>query len=261
MNGHEYVDGGVLDNLPTSSVHAMDADVVLAVSLPLSPVSKGDLNSLLGVLQRSFSVAIEGAEREQRKQANVVIMPDLKGFTANDYLKTIDLAKRGYAAAEADRDQLLPYALSGAEWQAYVTKRAQLRRGPAGPVLRVRVDAPSQVATLAVQRLFAPLVNQPVDTRKIEALLDKVRADGRYDADYTVGYESAAEFAAQAAGKVGFAEGDGVCPGGDESGAIASGDGSVSDDAGGDAGSGGWRSDAAGGDGSYESSAGSVEFG
>ncbi len=212
MNGHEYVDGGVLDNLPTSSVHEMNADVVLAVSLPLSPVSKGDLNSLLGVLQRSFSVAIEGAEREQRKQANVVIMPDLKGFTANNYLKTIDLAKRGYAAAEASRDALLTYALSDADWQAYVTHRAQLRRGPAGPVLRVRVDAPSQVATLAVQRLFAPLVNQPVNTRKIETLLDKVRADGRYDADYIVGYESAAEFAAQAAGKAPLPKGTAPVP-------------------------------------------------
>jgi NTE family protein len=201
MNGHEYVDGGVLDNLPTSSVQAMGADVVLAVSLPLSPVNQGDMSSILGVLQRSFSVAIEGAEREQRKLAKVVIMPDLKGFTANDYLKTIDLAKRGYAAAEANRDALLPYAVSDADWKAYLAHRASLRPGAAGPVLRVRVDAPSQTATLAIQRLFAPLVNQPVDTRKIEALLDQVRADGRYDADYTVGYESPQRFAAQASGQ------------------------------------------------------------
>ncbi len=41
-----------------------------------------------------------------------------------------------------------------------------------------------------MQRLFAPLVNQPVDTSKIEALLDQVRSDGAFDADYTVGYES-----------------------------------------------------------------------
>ncbi len=200
MNGHEYVDGGVLDNLPTSSIQDMHADVVLAVSLPLSPVDKGDLNSILGVLQRSFSVAIEGAEREQRKAAKVVIMPDLKGFTANDYLKTIDLAKRGYAAAEANRDALLAYSVPDADWQEYLSHRTGLRRGPAGPVLSVRIDAPSQTATLAIQRLFAPLVNQPVDTRKIEALLDQVRADGRYDADYTVGYESQQQFAAQSSG-------------------------------------------------------------
>ena len=200
MNGHEYVDGGVLDNLPTSSVRNMGADVVLAVSLPLQPVAKGSLNSILGVLQRSFSVAIEAAERNQRKLADVVIMPDTTGFSASDYLKIGDLADRGYQAAEAARAQLLPYALSDADWNAYISHRMGLMRGPAGPVLRVRVDAPTQSATVAVQRLFAPLVNQPVDTAKIEAILDQIRADGAYDADYTVGYELPQQVAAQAAG-------------------------------------------------------------
>ncbi|SNS28093.1 NTE family protein [Granulicella rosea] len=197
MNGHEYVDGGVLYNLPTQTVKDMNADVILAFSLPLAPTTNADLGSILGVLARSFSVAIEGAEREQRKLANVVIMPDLKGFGAADYLKAPELAVRGYQAAEANKAALLPYALSDQQWNAYLIAREAKRRAPAGPVLRVRVQAPGPDATRAIQRLFAPLVNQPVDTRKIEALLDQVRADGRYDVDYTVGYETAQQFAAQ----------------------------------------------------------------
>ena len=200
MNGHEYVDGGILENLPTPTVHAMQADVVLAVSLPLQPVGKGDLDSILGIVGRTASVAIEASERQLRKQADVVIMPDTTGFTAGDYLKTVELAKRGYAAAEAQKAELLKYALDDADWQAYLAHRQSLRRGPVAPVLRVRVAAPTESATIEVQRLFAPLVNQPVDTTRIEALLDQIRADGRYDADYTVGYESAAQFAAQQSG-------------------------------------------------------------
>ena len=202
LNGHEYVDGGILENLPTPTVHAMQADVVLAVSLPLSPVGKGDLDSLLGVVGRTASVAIEASERQQRKLADVVLMPDITGFTANDYLKTADLAKRGYAVAEANKAVLLTYAVSDADWQAYLAHRASLRRGPAAPVLRVRVSAPTHSATIEVERMFAPLVNQPVDTAKIEALLDQIRADGRYEADYTVGYETADQFAAQQAGAI-----------------------------------------------------------
>ncbi len=207
LSGHEYVDGGVLDNLPTSTVHDMQADVVLAVSLPLAPVGKGDLNSLLGVLGRSFAVAIEAAEREQRKGAKVVIMPDISGFGATDYLKTTDLAKRGYAAAQANAAALRQYSLSDADWSAYLVHRASLRRGPAGPVLRVRVNAPTASAEMAVQRIFAPLVNKPVDTAKIEAMLDQVRADGRYEADYTVGYETEQQFQAEQAGQKPVAKG------------------------------------------------------
>lgn len=189
MGGHEYVDGGVLDNLPTSTVRDMKADVILAVSLPLQPVAGGDSGSLLGVLQRSFSVAIEGAEREQRKLANVVIMPDLTGFGATDYLKAVELSQRGYEAAERQRSALIKYAVSDAQWGRYVSQRASKQRIAPGPVLRVRIQAPNEGVTRAVQRKFAPLVGHPVDTRAIEELLDEIRSDGRYEADYTVGYE------------------------------------------------------------------------
>ncbi|QHN05577.1 patatin [Granulicella sp. WH15] len=196
MDGHQYVDGGVLENLPARTVKDMNADVVLAVSLPISPVAPGDLGSIFGVLQRSFSVAIEGAERQQRKLADVVIMPDLKGFSATDYLKTVELSKQGYAAAEEHKSELLKYALNDAQWAEYLAQRQSKRRGPAGPVLSVKVDAPNDSATRAVQRLFAPMVNKPVDTAKIEAMLDEIRSDGRYDADYAVGYYTAAQSAA-----------------------------------------------------------------
>ncbi len=190
LNGHQLVDGGVLDNLPTTTVQAMHADVILAVSLPLAPLQNGDLGSLIGVLQRSFSVAIESAEEQQRHLAAVVVKPELSGFTQTDYLKTVQLAERGYAAAEAMRAQLLPYAISDAEWQRYMAERVSKQRGPAGTVLRVRVKAPTQQVTRELQRKFDPLMNRPVNFAALDATLDEVRADGRYQADYTVGYEA-----------------------------------------------------------------------
>jgi NTE family protein len=189
LNGHEFVDGAVLENLPTQTVHSMQADVVLAVSLPLRPVGKGDLDSIIGVLQRSFSVAIEGNERASRKLANVVIEPDVTGFTDTDYLKSKELAARGYEAAEKQKDALLQYAISDSEWEAYLAQRSARIAGPAGTLLQVRVKAPNESVTRAVERKFMPLVNKPADAKAIEALLDEVRADGRYDADYTIGYD------------------------------------------------------------------------
>lgn len=190
MDGHEYVDGAILENLPTQDVKAMRADVILAVSLPLQPVGKGDLDSILGVLQRAFAVGIEVNEQRDRGLANVVVMPDTKGFTANDYLKTDELAKRGYEAAEKNRDALLKYALNDAQWEAYIEHRRAKERAPAGTVLMVKVKAPNDSVREAVQRKFAPLVNQPVNTDQVEHLLAEVRSDGRYDADYTVGYDA-----------------------------------------------------------------------
>ena len=199
MNGHEYVDGVVLENLPTPALREMKPDVVLAVSLPLAPVAAGQLGSIIGVFGRAFSVATEAAEVQDRKLADLVIIPDITGYTVTDYFKSADLESRGYRAAEEHRAALMKYALSDAEWAAYTAHRTSLIRGPAAPVLRVRVTAPDHSSTLVVQRLFAPLINQPVDTAKIEALLDEIRSDGAYDADYTVGYESQQQFENHAA--------------------------------------------------------------
>jgi len=190
MNGHEYVDGAILDNLPTSDVKDMKADVIIAFSLPLSQVGKGDLDSIVGVLQRAFAVGIEVNEERERKLANVVIMPDISGFSATDYSKTAELAARGYAATEAHKAELMKYALSDAEWEAYMAKRRSRERPPVGPVLMVKVKAPTPEVAEAVHRKFDPLVNQPVNPDKMRALLADVRADGRYNADYTVGYDS-----------------------------------------------------------------------
>jgi len=191
INGHEYVDGAILDNLPTSDVKAMKADVIIAFSLPLSPASPGDLDSIFGVLSRAFSVGIEVNEQRERELANVLIMPDISGFTATSYDKTVELAARGYAATEAHKDELMKYALPPDQWEAYIAKRRAKERPPVGDVLEVKVKAPTLEVADAVHSKFDQLINKPVDTDKIQSLLADVRADGRYNASYTVGYDSA----------------------------------------------------------------------
>ncbi len=189
IDRHDLVDGGVLENLPTETIHNMQADVVLAVSLPLGPVGKGDLDSIVGVLQRSFAVAIEASEARERKLADVVIMPNVSGFGAADYLKAVGLAERGYAAAEAHRSELMKYAVTDQQWTDYIAARMAKRRGVAGRVLRVRVKAPNADVTRAVQKSFQPLIGKQINTTAVDKLLEEIRSDGRYDADYSVAYD------------------------------------------------------------------------
>jgi len=188
INGHRYVDGAVLQNLPVETVRNMQADVVIAVSLPLAPASKASLESLPGVLQRSISVGFEDNERASRKQADVVIMPDVSGFGATDYLKTDELAKVGYAAAEKQKAALLKYALNDADWRQYLAVRRSRIRGIPGKVVSVIVDAPASGVRHAVEARFKSVPGTTLDPSQIESLLNDVRSDGRYNADYSVEY-------------------------------------------------------------------------
>src|SRR5207245_3081916 len=57
-----YVDGGLLDNLPTDVVREMGAEIVIAVHLESAPVDATDIQSVFGVLNHSVRVVLEENE-------------------------------------------------------------------------------------------------------------------------------------------------------------------------------------------------------
>lgn len=184
--GHIYVDGALTENLPVDLVKTdLHADVVIAVSLPLTPPDRGDTNSLLGILQRSFSVASWSNEVRSRGLANVVIEPIAPaGVGAADYARSQDLAKAGYLAAEKMRPRLLQYQLNDAAWAQYVAQRKARFHGYLGNIAQVNVIAPTQSAANGIRSTAVPLAGKPLDPEAIDAVQNQVRSDGRYQTDY-----------------------------------------------------------------------------
>jgi len=184
--GHIYVDGALVENLPVDVVKKdLHADVVLAVSLPLTPPDEGDTNSVLGVLQRSFSVASWSNEVRSRQQADVVIEPIAPaGVGAADYARADDLAKVGYAAAQKMAPQLLKYRVSDAEWEAYQAKRKGREPRPVNNIATVRVIAPTDLTAIGVRDTVSELPGKKMNADQVDAKMDEVRADGRFETDY-----------------------------------------------------------------------------
>lgn len=184
--GHIYVDGALTENLPTDLVkHDLHADVVLAVSLPLTPPDQGDTNSVLGILQRSFSVASWSNEVRSRQLADVIIEPIApSGVGAADYAKADDLAKAGYLAAQKAAPRLLQYRVTDEEWAAYQARRHG--RLPPTPqnIARVNVIAPDHHNAIGVRDRVIDLPGKKLNAEQIDAKLDEVRADSRFDTDY-----------------------------------------------------------------------------
>ena len=184
--GHIYVDGALTENLPTDLVkNDLHADVVLAVSLPLTPPDRGDTSSVLGVLQRSFSVASWSKEVRSRALADVVMEPIAPtGVGAADYAKSDDLAKAGYLAAQKLAGKLLPYRLSDEEWAKYQAQRKGRNAAPVRNIASVRIIAPTDRAANGVQDRVSDLPGKPLRADQVDAKMDEVRSDGRYEANY-----------------------------------------------------------------------------
>ena len=184
--GHIYVDGALTENLPTDVVkRELHADVVLAVSLPLTPPDQGDTNSVLGILQRSFSVASWSNEVRSRTLADVIIEPIAPaGVGTGDYAKSADLTKVGYEAAQKMAPQLLKYALNDADWAQYQQVRTRREASPLRNIAKVTVIAPTGRNAIGVRDTAINLPGQKINTDQIESKLNEVRSDGRFQTDY-----------------------------------------------------------------------------
>jgi predicted acylesterase/phospholipase RssA len=103
------VDGGMINNLPIDVVREMGADIVIAVNVGAPLLKREDITSVLDVLEQSFSIFNNYREKENIKQADILISPDMSGFDAADFNEESvpDIIKNGRKAARAALPQLI----------------------------------------------------------------------------------------------------------------------------------------------------------
>jgi NTE family protein len=176
-----FVDGGLVDNLPTDVVRKMGADVVIAVHLQISPASAKEIQSAFGILGRSVELVIAETEIRGMEGADLIIKADVEKYSTSDYEKTDELIDRGYQAADAKAQILKNYSLDDTAWADYVAKKADRRRGPIGVPMFVRVDGVDPDGSRNIEQYLKDFVGKPVDTKALERVLDRLTGVGRYD--------------------------------------------------------------------------------
>ncbi len=125
--GKIYVDGGLLDNLPTDVAKDMGPDVIIAVHLETTPISPDASLSSFSVLGRSFSVVIAANERRGMELADFLIRVDTTKFSSTDYDKSEQLIAAGYNAAQQNATALLKLAVDDEAWKEYLAAREARR--------------------------------------------------------------------------------------------------------------------------------------
>jgi len=185
------VDGGAVNNVPGDVVRDMGADLVLAVDV--SPgrqdgaAASIESAGLFTVLSRTLDAMMAAGARKGLDAADIVLVPDLQGFDSLGWPSSEALADRGYQAAAALAERLLPYALSEEEYREYTAARASRRRG-ALPVLRsVEVTGVPRREQAAVRSALADSVGKPADPDRIERGIRRVAGVDRYESiDYRI---------------------------------------------------------------------------
>jgi len=139
-----YVDGGLLDNLPTDVVRKMGAEIVIAVHLESAPVEANDIRSVFSVLNYSVSAVVKENEMRSLELADSIISVPLGEFTTVDYAKSEPIMQRGYDAAKTKARMLETFALNDADWEAYLQARKARERTELPVPQFVKVEGTSE---------------------------------------------------------------------------------------------------------------------
>jgi len=126
INGKMLIDGGVSDQLPVDIAKQMGADVIIAVNIGTPLKAANELESVLEISDQLTNImtnkSVFDAEKLLSKN-DVLITPDLEGFTSMDFSRGAQEIEIGIKAALAVKDKLSRYSVSDAVFSEYLKKQ------------------------------------------------------------------------------------------------------------------------------------------
>ena len=164
MDGDVLVDGGLVNNLPVDQAEAMGADAVIAVDVGATTAraqQQGDFHSLGEILGRTYTIMQRTKDEGRRQAADILIEPELVGFSPGDFHRAAELIPRGTEAAEAQSSALARLSVSVEDYEAW--RRAH--RAHPKPDMTIR-----SVEIVGNRRVPKALILKRVETQAGDAL-------------------------------------------------------------------------------------------
>ena len=84
INGHEYVDGGLVSPVPVRVARTLGADFIIAVDISDKP-KNNITESSVEVMLQTFSIMEQSISRNELPEADIVIRPDTPGISATNF--------------------------------------------------------------------------------------------------------------------------------------------------------------------------------
>jgi NTE family protein len=179
IDGRLLVDGGIAMNLPVDVARQMGADVVIAVDISSTLLTRATLRSVLDVTSQLTNLLTRAGNDEQRRKLHgddILVRPEFsEDLSSVSFARMHDAIQAGYDAVMAHRAQYEALALSEADYSAYLAGRNDPRMRKLPVIDFVRLDNKGPVADSIVQtRLDDIRVGQPLDVDAVERAMDKV---------------------------------------------------------------------------------------
>lgn len=176
------VDGGIANNLPIDVVQQLGAQKVIAVELYADLQKREKLTNPFAISGQMLSLLLSQNSALQRARltpSDILIEPELRGYSATDFNKARELVKLGEDAARAKLSELKAWSVSEQEYaRREGIRTAQPERRNTVDFIRISND--SSIPTAVLEKR---LTIKPGDTflpEKIDASTDAILALGAF---------------------------------------------------------------------------------
>lgn len=167
INGVDLVDGGVSDNIPIEVAKKMGAEIIIAVDVSEDFADKIDVNSYLVVMGQLVDIlmrknANESIEKLSKK--DILITPDLEGYSGLDVSKYAEIIQRGYKAAKKSQENLKQFSLSDKEYAEYKNIYRSKKVYQAPRIDTIEIQNPTYISDKFIRAKIHQQIGKPLDS-------------------------------------------------------------------------------------------------
>jgi len=184
FDGMMLVDGMLTSNLPVDAARAMGADVVIAVNVGTPLLKRDELNGIGGVVGQMLSILTEQnvqASLASLKPTDILITPELEGYSTGDFDNLSKIAPLGEPAARKVADQLARLSIPAAEYAALRQRQLVEVVPDVRPVDEIRFENLALVNPEAVRRNMQTQPGEPIDQKKLDQDMRRIYGTGDFE--------------------------------------------------------------------------------
>lgn len=181
-DGKLLVDGAIARNVPVQDVKGRCAKHVIVIDVGSPLLKSTEIQTLFDVVAQSSNLAVSRNVRGQMRlldEKDIVIRPDLNGYTAASFGDHQAIAARGAAAARALQDKLAAYSVSKEAYAAW-QKRLVKPRYPVLDEIQVEGGEVSKIRQAGLAKSLA-VAGAAESVSHAQGKLNEAFASGGYD--------------------------------------------------------------------------------
>ncbi|MBM7072240.1 patatin-like phospholipase family protein [Shewanella sp. 202IG2-18] len=187
-HGKLLVDGGIANNMPVDVVKKMGADIVIAVDIGSSLVSKDKLNSTVDVLNQLSTILTNASTNHQKSlltDKDILIRPAVGQMSTTDFNVLPKALAFGEKAATTLLPKLKALAETPQQYAHYQQKKLNARKqwdAPINkPVYRIVLANESKVNDQLILDTFGIHEGEVVSKKELDTAINRVYALNRFE--------------------------------------------------------------------------------